>query len=214
MSDRTLTLALALAETPPLVMRVIAGEFGGRRLVAPRGSKTRPTSDRVREALFMALEPLHELIVVDLFAGSGALGIEALSRGAAEATFVEPDRDARRALEQNLEALGLTERARVWPLRLPAGLSRLAEPLRRADLVLLDPPYGEEPARGTLARLGEPGRLKPGARVVLEHHAKDAPLEQVGTLAGERRRQYGETAITTFRVGEAAGSGRVTEEHA
>jgi 16S rRNA (guanine(966)-N(2))-methyltransferase RsmD len=194
-------------------MRVIAGELGGRRLVAPRGSKTRPTSDRVREALFMALEPLRELIVVDLFAGSGALGIEALSRGAAEAHFVEPDRAARQALEQNLETLGLAGRARVWPLQLPAGLTRLAEVLGRADLVLLDPPYGEEPARGTLARLGEPGRLKPGARVVLEHHARHAPGERVGTLAAERRRQYGETAVTTFRVGDAiAGSERVSEE--
>src|SRR5437867_10136525 len=88
-------------------VRVIAGSLGGRRLTAPRGRRTRPTSDRVREALFMALEPLAGARVVDLFAGSGALGIEALSRGAARADFVEPDRDARRALESNVAELGV-----------------------------------------------------------------------------------------------------------
>jgi hypothetical protein len=109
-------------------VRVIAGTLGGRRLVAPRGARTRPTSDRVREALFMALEPLEGLRVVDLFAGSGALGIEALSRGAAHADFIEPDRAALAALRANLGSLGLEDRARVWPLRLPAGLRRIERP--------------------------------------------------------------------------------------
>jgi 16S rRNA (guanine(966)-N(2))-methyltransferase RsmD len=195
-------------------MRVIAGELGGRRLEAPRGLKTRPTSDRVREALFMALEPLRDLRVVDLFAGSGALGIEALSRGASGADFVEPDREARRALAANLAALGLTARSRVWPVALPAGLIRLAEPLGRADLVLLDPPYGEEPARATLARLGEADRLKAGCRVVLEHHARNEPGERIGSLARVRRRQYGETVLTTFGVVDAsAGDLEISEDH-
>jgi len=193
-------------------MRVIAGELGGRRLEAPRGLKTRPTSDRVRESLFMALEPLRDLRVVDLFAGSGALGIEALSRGASRADFVEPDREARRSLAANLTALGITERARVWPLTLPAGLERLAEPLGNADLVLLDPPYGAEPARATLVRLGEAGRLKAGCRVVLEHHARNEPDERIGSLARVRRRQYGETALTTFVVVDASAGDRGISE--
>src|SRR5438552_9020587 len=130
-------------------MRVIAGELGGRRLHAPHGERTRPTSDRVREALFMALGSLEGFRVVDLYAGSGALAIEALSRGAAWADLVERDNRARQAIARNLEELGLEARARVWPLRLPAGLSRLAPALARADLVFVDPPYGGAEARAT-----------------------------------------------------------------
>src|SRR2546423_1130032 len=117
-------------------MRVVAGQLGGRRLEAPRGRSTRPTSDRVREAMLMALEPLAGLRVVDLFAGSGALGIEALSRGAAFADLVEPSHGARRVLERNLGALELEDRSRVWRVRLPGGVHALAEALREAELVL------------------------------------------------------------------------------
>lgn len=120
-------------------MRVVAGEHGGRRLVAPPGHDTRPTSDRVREATFNALESLGVVdgaVVVDLFAGSGALGIEALSRGAARAVFVERDRAALAALRANLDALGLgPDRAKVV-----VG-DALTVVLDRADLALLDPPY-------------------------------------------------------------------------
>src|SRR5262249_60883509 len=107
-------------------MRVIAGELGGRRLHAPHGSRTRPTSDRVREALFMALGPLDGAHVVDLYAGSGALAIEALSRGAAWAALVDSGRQARDAAHRNLEELGPLERVRLGPRRLPGGRARLA----------------------------------------------------------------------------------------
>lgn len=148
----------------------------------------------------MALEPLAGLKVVDLYAGSGALGIEALSRGAARADFVEHGRDARRALEENLSALGLTDRATVWPLGLPRGLARLAAALAAADLVLADPPYGGGEARAALAALGKPGVLREGARVVLEHHAKDEVPPRAGTLSRVRERKYGETVVTTFEA--------------
>jgi 16S rRNA (guanine966-N2)-methyltransferase len=154
----------------------------------------------VREALFMALEPLAGARVVDLFAGSGALGIEALSRGAERADFVDSDRAARLALEANLEALELGERARVWPLALPAGLGRMRAELRAADLVLVDPPYGGRIAEETLAALGAPGVLKPGARVVVEHHAKDALPAEAEGLRRVRERSYGETVVSTYRV--------------
>jgi 16S rRNA (guanine966-N2)-methyltransferase len=154
----------------------------------------------VREALFMALEPLAGARVVDLFAGSGALGIEALSRGAARADFVESDRAARAALEANLETLGLGDRARIWPLALPAGLKRMGEELRAADLVLADPPYGGRTASAALAALGAGGVLKPGARVVVEHHAKDALPDPAGVLKRVRERSYGETVVSTYRV--------------
>lgn len=179
--------------------------------MAPRGRGTRPTSDRVREALFMMLEPLSGLHVVDLFAGSGALGLEALSRGAAWVDFVEPDRAALTALRQNLSALGLGARVRVWPLRLPAAVKKLRGALAAADLVLADPPYGGEPARETLATLGAPDVLRTGARVVFEHHAKDELPEQCGRLARARVRRYGETAISTYRA-TAGDEPRGTEE--
>ena len=185
---------------PPLV-RVVAGQFGGRRLEAPRGRSTRPTSDRVREAMFMALEPLAGLRVVDLFAGSGALGIEALSRGAEFADMVEPGFDARRVLERNLASLALEDRAQVWRVALPGGLRFLEGPLGRADLVLADPPYGGREARALLERLGEPGRLQGGVRMVLEHHAKDEIPEVAGALRRVRQRKYGETIVSTYRVG-------------
>ena len=180
-------------------MRVIAGEFGGRRLDAPRGRSTRPTSDRVREALFMTLEPLVGLKVVDLFAGSGALGIEALSRGAVRADFVESDPAARRILEKNLALLGIESRSRIWPLRLPQGLRALKDVLGMADVVLADPPYGGDEARALLHALGD-GAVGREARVVVEHHAKDELPERAGELSRARSRRYGETVVSTYRV--------------
>jgi 16S rRNA (guanine966-N2)-methyltransferase len=185
-------------------VRVIAGFLGGRRLKAPRGRETRPTSDRVRESLFMALGPLEGQRVVDLFAGSGALGIEALSRGAARADFVERDPAARRVLEENLESLGLVGSGRVWALELPRGLERLRGELAQADLVLADPPYGGGPAREVLGVLGRQGVLKADARVVLEHHAKDEVPESSGRLARVRARRYGETMVSTYQVADAS----------
>ena len=151
----------------------------------------------------MALQPLEGLRVVDLFAGSGALGIEALSRGAAHAAFVESDRHARDALAANLDALGLGERARILPFALPAGLARMKASLCVADLVLLDPPYGGRIANATLAALAEAGVLKPGAMVVVEHHAKDALPERAERLFRQRQRAYGETVVSTYRVDAA-----------
>jgi 16S rRNA G966 N2-methylase RsmD len=114
--------------------------------------------------------------------------------------FVESERSARATLSENLAALGLTERGRVWPLTLPGGLDRMRAELASADLVLADPPYGGGPARETLDALGRPGRLPAGARVVLEHHAKDELPERSGDLARARERRYGETAVSTYQV--------------
>lgn len=181
-------------------MRVIAGTLGGRRLVAPRGLETRPTADRVKEALFMALEPLTGLRVVDLFAGSGSLGIEALSRGAESAEFVDDDGRALEALRTNLRTLGLEAQARARRIVLPRGITRIADALAAADLVLLDPPYGGNRALAMLETLGETEVLRAGVRVVAEHGLRDALPERVGRLARERERRYGQTLVTTYRV--------------
>src|SRR5919206_4033417 len=120
--------------------RIVAGTLGGRRLTAPPGRDTRPTSDRVREALFSILGPVDGADVLDLFAGSGALGLEALSRGAAHATFVESDREACRTINRNLDKLGL-ENATVLCQNVLTALRADARTGSRYDLVLLDPPY-------------------------------------------------------------------------
>jgi 16S rRNA (guanine966-N2)-methyltransferase len=154
----------------------------------------------VREALFMSLGELDSIHVVDLFAGSGALGIEALSRGATFVHFVDSDRNARETLARNLATLGAVERSKIWPLTLPRGLARLEDELRAARLVLVDPPYGGADACAVLAVLGRPGVLGAGARVVVERHQKDELPETAGALVLERERRYGETVVNLYDV--------------
>jgi 16S rRNA (guanine(966)-N(2))-methyltransferase RsmD len=172
-------------------VRVIAGELGGRKLASPRGRGVRPTADRVREALFSIIAAdVPGARVLDLFAGSGALGIEALSRGAARATFVERSRAALRALEANLSALGLD--AEVVRGDALAFLRTASDRAREYSLVLLDPPYGLAGRLGpTLSPLLAPV-LAPGAIVVAESDRR-APLTIAMPLADERR--YGDTLI-------------------
>ncbi len=195
-------------------MRVIAGALRGRRLVAPRGLRTRPTSDRVREALFMMLEPWEGRRVVDLYAGSGALGIEALSRGAAHVDFVERSAPALAVLRTNLEALGVLDRAHVWRVALPGGIARLREPLAAADVVLADPPYGGGEARRALAALGAADVLPRGCRVVLEHHVKDAVPDAVGRMGRAGTRRYGETVVTWYEAGSTGPASSEEERRA
>jgi 16S rRNA (guanine966-N2)-methyltransferase len=172
-------------------MRVIAGHWGGRRLQAPPGEATRPTSDRVREALFSVLgDRVDGARVLDLFAGSGALGIEALSRGAAEATFVDSAPAAIRALRANLQTLGATaEVRRADARRFLGGASAAA---RQYDLVFLDPPYRLAGRLGSELTAALPAVLAPGAAVVAESDRR-APLELGLPILDERR--YGDTLI-------------------
>ena len=174
-------------------MRIVAGTYGGRRLAAPRGGRTRPTADRVREALFSMLGPLADARVLDLFAGSGALGLEALSRGAAEATFVDSSAAAIRAVRANLESLGAGAEVRRADARAFLRNARAAG--RQYDLVFLDPPYQRAGAvakalAGDLAAV-----LAPRARVVAESDRR-SPLELPLALQADRR--YGDTVIRIF----------------
>ena len=174
-------------------MRVVAGRFGGRRLKAPSGTATRPTADRVREALFSALGPLDGEAVLDLFAGSGALGIEALSRGAGSAVFVERDRRALAVLRANLEALGLAApEAVVRPGDARAVLREAKGQGAGYGLVFLDPPYRDAPGLGPELSDALPALLAPGARVVCESDRR-APLELDLPLVLDRR--YGDTLL-------------------
>lgn len=177
-------------------MRIVGGSLGGRVLRAPRGAATRPTSEKVREAVFDIIGSIAGDRVLDLFAGSGALGIEALSRGAAHATFVEAARPAVGAIRDNLRELGLAERATVIAGDAVATAARHqgAAPWR---LVFVDPPYRSDLAtRAVLALPCE--RLAPGAVIVIEHDRHNAPPETLGSLLRTDQRRYGDTLISFF----------------
>jgi 16S rRNA (guanine966-N2)-methyltransferase len=167
---------------------VVAGEFGGRRLVAPEGTATRPTTDRVREAVFNSLQSMGVLegaLVADLFAGSGALGIEALSRGAAHCTFVERDRGALAALRANIDSLGIADRCTV---REGDAMSWLPS-MGSVDIAFVDPPYAFDDWPVLLDRITECGLLVAEA---------DSAVESVGVWRQVRSRRYGRTWVTVL----------------
>ena len=166
-------------------MRIVAGEFGGRRLAVPKDARVRPTADRVREAWMSILgAALPGARVLDLYAGSGALGLEALSRGAVSADFVELSAASLRALEANIRALGVDGRATVHR----GDALRYAERLPPAafDVALADPPYTRDDAAGLVALF----RRTPFARILSVEHRSDQPLD------GDETRRYGDTALT------------------
>ncbi|MGA2470205.1 MAG: 16S rRNA (guanine(966)-N(2))-methyltransferase RsmD [Solirubrobacteraceae bacterium] len=178
-------------------MRVVAGELGGRRFAAPRGAATRPTSERIREAVFSILGDIDGAEVLDLFAGSGALGIEALSRGAARVTFVESAPAALRTIDRNLAALALALRSRVVRADVRLALRSAAVRASEYDLVFLDPPYARVSAfAGTLAD-ALPGLLAPAARVISECDRRE-PLELGLPVILERR--YADTLISIYQA--------------
>jgi 16S rRNA (guanine966-N2)-methyltransferase len=185
--------------------RVIAGSARGRRLRAP-GEGTRPFGDRVKQTLFAILEPhLPGARVLDLFAGSGAGGIEALSRGAAAAVFVEHDSAAVKVISENLAAARVGDRGRVVSADAISYLKDGAAGDGPFDLVLVDPPYAEVGLMaGALARLGtaDPPLLTSEAWVVAKHFWKTPPPASVGLLASVRSRRFGETALTFYRLSE------------
>lgn len=188
-------------------MRVIAGAAKGRRLVAPRGKDTRPTSDRVREALFSALQTrLPQARVADLYAGSGALGIEALSRGAAVATFVERARSAYGAIVANLEATGLYEDAAVLLGDVRTAL-RDGLPGGPFDIVLLDPPYAIDARELTDVLAAVSATSAPGAIVIVETGRRAPAPRWPDDLRAGRTRRYGDTVIHEAHVPEVGEGG-------
>ncbi|MGD9572152.1 MAG: 16S rRNA (guanine(966)-N(2))-methyltransferase RsmD [Thermoleophilia bacterium] len=182
-------------------MRIVAGTHRGRRLAAPRGAATRPTADRVREAVFSIIGPVDGLDVLDLFAGSGALGLEALSRGAATATMVERDPRAVAVIRANAEALGLEDRVRVVAADWRAALRGQAAARRRFGLCLLDPPYAR--AERVLAALGTalaPVMTGPGIVVVERPAALPPPHPEGMEIANRTDRTYGDTGVSVLRL--------------
>ncbi len=181
-------------------MRIIAGELRGRRLVPVRG-RMRPTSDKVREAIFHILDQsVRETWVLDLFAGTGALAFEALSRGAREAVLVEDHPAALRVLRSNIQVLALENRTRVIPAPVRVALKRLKVQAEKFGLVFLDPPYGRGLVETTLVLLEASTLLLASARVVAEHSCRENPPEGLKVLQLSDLRRYGDTCVSFYRV--------------
>lgn len=178
--------------------RIIGGSARGRRLNTPRGAATRPTSDRVREALFSAVESwcgsLAGLRVLDLYAGSGAVGLEAWSRGAGVVTLVEHDRRTAALIQANATSIGFS---RVHVVTSPVATALTRQPPAPYDLVFLDPPYPHPDAAvvAALEALRDHGWLVPGALVVVERSARGPALGWPDGFVGDRSRSYGETVL-------------------
>jgi 16S rRNA (guanine966-N2)-methyltransferase len=176
-------------------MRVIAGEAKGRPLKGPRGAGTRPTSDRVREALFDILaEHVEDARVLDLYAGTGALAIEALSRGAEAADLVEADKAAQALIKDNLGRTGLQDRARLWRMRVEKALSVLPG---QYHVILADPPYADAHITTVLSQLG---RLTASQGVVAVEHASRVALpDEAPELRLWKRRRHGDTTLSIYQ---------------
>ena len=172
-------------------MRIIAGTYRGHRIAAPKGRETRPTSDRVRENAFNLIGPVDDAEVLDLFAGSGAMGLEALSRGAAHATFVEHDRDACRVIDANLDKLGL----KATVLQLDA-VRALQQERRTYDLVLCDPPYDYETER--LAQ--HLAKVLTDVGVLVWESSSRLPAPEVQGLRQRTTRTYGSARLTLLET--------------
>lgn len=184
-------------------MRIIAGQWRGRPLLAPPGGATRPTSDRAREGLFSMLASrlgsFEGLRVADLFAGTGALGLEALSRGAAHCTFVERDRTALAAIERNIANLGAGARSEVRP----GAVERTGPPRQPFHLVLMDPPYGEGLAQAAIERIAGDSWLAAGGWISVEKGPE--ALQLPDGLAVEAERRFGKAHLLLLR--QIAGPG-------
>lgn len=187
-------------------MRIIAGTARGRTLAGPRGANTRPTSDKVRGAIFSMLEARGGSFsrVLDLYAGTGALGIEALSRGAEFAEFVERDRAACAVIVENLRRAGLSELARVHCASLPAALARVAGPF---GLIFCDPPYADASVSQTLERLRPGHEIDADSTIVYEHGRRTMPPDLCAGLPRQVTRRHGDTSVSLYYRDHEDGSG-------
>ena len=190
------------------MMRIGSGAFSGRKLHAPKGGTTRPTSARLKKSLFDVLassSALADARVLDLFAGAGALGLESLSRGAARAVFVERGRKAADVIRRNIEELGVVERGELWAMDVRAALTKLEQEGETFDLVFADPPYKADEDEDVdvlsrlLSALGARELVASDGLVVVEHHHKRELLENYGELTRFRLLKSGESCFTLYR---------------
>ena len=180
-------------------MRITGGVARGFHVSAPRGSEVRPTSDRVRSAVFQLIEgAVEDAAVLDLYAGTGAVGIEALSRGASGVVFVEQDPRMCRAISRNLVATGFSERGKIRRAKVEGSLQSLGGPF---DVALLDPPYGLPGVSEVLAELDNLGLIAIGGIVVIEHSRRESFNQIYGKLYKSDNRRYGDTVVSLYTLG-------------
>jgi 16S rRNA (guanine966-N2)-methyltransferase len=178
-------------------LRVIAGTLKGRRLRTVSGLRTRPTAERTREAIFSILGPaVRDAHVLDLFAGTGAYGIESLSRGAASAMFIEVDRDACTVLTDNIQTCGMADRACVLRWNASRNLDCLRNHDPQFQLIFMDPPYGRGLVEPALSHLHQAHCLADGARLVIEHGSDDPLPEPASFYRRQDHRRYGRTLVS------------------
>jgi 16S rRNA (guanine966-N2)-methyltransferase len=178
-------------------MRVIAGAFKGRRLVAPRGLATRPTADRIKESIFNILAgEIAKKRVLDLFAGTGALGIEALSRGASFSVFVDKKRAAIETIRQNIQTLKLTDRARIVKWDVQRNLHFMKSESKAFDVVFMDPPYETNALNPVLSSLATCEFLSSAARIVVEHSFREQVEPLPASLVLTDQRRFGKTLVS------------------
>lgn len=179
-------------------MRVIAGSARGKRLFSPKSGKIRPVLDQVKEAIFNILWEIEGRRLLDLFAGTGAIGIEALSRGAAHVTFVDQEKEAVQLIRKNLEHCGFTEQGRVLPMTSGAAIAKLEREGATFDLIFVDPPYQQRLIQKTFQKLASSLIVTPATRFVVEHHPKE-PIPDIPGLALTDQRKYGQTRISFLK---------------
>jgi 16S rRNA (guanine966-N2)-methyltransferase len=181
-------------------MRIIGGQGRGRRLKAPKGPATRPTGDRVKQSLFDMLTPrIAGARFLDAFAGAGGIGLEALSRGAARVVFVDADRAAVDAINENLEAFGASAEVQVMRQDVRVALAAMADAGVRFDVVFLDPPYDSPLYEDVLEQIGRTGMLRENGLVVAEHFHKRALPETIGGLARTRDVRIGDHRLSFYQ---------------
>ncbi len=182
-------------------MRIVAGTHRGRPLLGPKGPGLRPTADRVRESLFNLLGQFFEGgDVLDLYAGTGALAFEALSRGMSRAVLVDPGAESARLVGENARALGMEDRIELLRMPVARALPRLGAEGRRFALVLADPPYAEEVAAEVAMAVGEGRLLADGGTLVVEHGRREVPPDTVAGLQRTDSRRFGDTMVSLYRT--------------
>ncbi|MFQ5952093.1 MAG: 16S rRNA (guanine(966)-N(2))-methyltransferase RsmD [Candidatus Omnitrophota bacterium] len=180
-------------------MRIIAGEFRGRRIKQPESKAVRPTKDRIREAVFNVIkERVPRAFVLDLFAGSGAYGLEALSRGARKAVFVEKDKECSSVINDNISLLGAEERSEVIARDVFGSLEGLKKDKERFDLVFADPPYGKGMAKKTLIKINHYDILNHSGIIIIEHNTEEELPESEGDVSILKRKTYGNIYISVY----------------
>jgi 16S rRNA (guanine966-N2)-methyltransferase len=181
-------------------MRIIGGQVGGRRIILPKGCSLRPTTDRVKEALFNILQPIAGKVFLDIFAGSGSVGIEALSRGAARVVFIEKNAILTDAIRKSVETFGFRKRCKILTMGVGHGIRELAAQGEQFDILFIDPPYEQGLIEKTLQYLEGGELLLSGAMVVIQHAAKETFLKTLSNrYVLTDQRKYGYTMLSFLR---------------